>query len=162
MTAIVVAAVVHLAAIVLYPRLVMQMTMQGMSHHGERLNRWLHAAPVTPDARRIVRPGPEFAYSACVYELRSEPLHIHVPASPGYWSLSLYAANSDNYLTVRDIDHRNGFDLLLSDAEVLPAGAVRAPGPRGVVLLRRLATDTAAWSAVTALRKEDVCSSVVS
>jgi uncharacterized membrane protein len=157
--ALIVAALAHLALVVVYPRALMQLTMQAMSQHGERLHRWLHAPPVTPAARRIVRPGPEFAYSACVYDLSRGPLHIHVPASTHYWSLSLYAANTDNFRVERDVEHPQGLDLTLAYGAA-PSSAVQAPSARGIALLRRLATDDAAWTEVNALRKEDACTSV--
>lgn len=162
LVALIVAALAHLAFVRAYPSLLMAATMQKLGAGGDKLHRWLAAPRVTPDARRIVRPAPEFAYSACVYDLSRGPLRIRVPASPDYWSLSFYAANSDNFLTLRDIDHRDGLELLLADGDAAPAGALRVPTPRGIALIRRLATDDAGWQTVERLRKEDVCTLVVS
>ncbi|MGH8446031.1 MAG: DUF1254 domain-containing protein [Solimonas sp.] len=164
--ALLVAAGVHLAFVAAYPNLVMRVAMQKLSGGGERLHRWLPAPRVTPEARKIVRPAPEFAYSACVYDLHRGPLRIRVGASQAYWSLSLYAANTDNFLVMRDVDHRDGLDLVVvhgADGGTSgPPGAVQAPTARGIALIRRLASDDAAWAGVETLRKEDACISLES
>ncbi|WP_028081244.1 DUF1254 domain-containing protein [Solimonas soli] len=157
LVAVVVAVLAHIAFVHAYPTLLMRATLRQLGGGGERLHRWLAAPRVTPAARRIVRPAPEFAYSACVYDLSRGALRIRLPASPDYWSLSFYAGNSDNFLTLRDVDHRDGLELLLAAGEAAPAAALRAPDTRGVALIRRLATDDAGWQNVERLRKEDVC-----
>jgi uncharacterized membrane protein len=148
----------HYAAILAFPYLRMEAAMRGISGGGERVNTWLHGRRVTPESRRVVRPAPEFAYSSCVYDVSQHPLRIHVAAWPRYWSLSLYAANTDNFLTLGDRDHADGVDLLLA-ADDTPA-AIRSPSKRGIALIRRLVPDADSWNAVAAVRKEDVCALV--
>ncbi|WP_428312044.1 DUF1254 domain-containing protein [Hydrocarboniphaga sp.] len=154
--ALAVAVATHYAAVVALPYLSMQLAMRAISFGGERVNSWLHARPVTPDSRRVVRPAPEFAYSSCVYDLSRQPLRIHVAAWPAYWSLSLYAANTDNFLTMGDRDHPEGVELVLVQGDQA-AGTVHSPSTRGIALIRRLVTDADGWSAVDAARKDDVC-----
>lgn len=154
-----VAVATHYAAVLAFPYLRMEAAMRGISG-GERVNVWLHARRVTPDSRRVVRPAPEFAYSSCVYDLSQHPLRLHVAAWPRYWSLSLYAANTDNFLTLGDRDHPAGVDLVLTAGDA-PAAAVHSPSTRGIALIRRLVPDAEDWTAVAAVRKEDVCALVI-
>lgn len=152
-----VAVLTHGALVLAYPRVLMHATLNTLSANGEKLHRWLPAARVTPASRRIVRPAPEFAYSACVYDLSKGALRIRVPASPDYWSLSFYGANSDNFLTLRDVDHRDGLELRIAHGDSAPQDAQRAPTARGIALIRRLAVTAEDWQNVERLRKEDVC-----
>jgi uncharacterized membrane protein len=61
-----------------------------------------------------------------------------------YWSLSMFAANTDNFFVVNDRKASSGtVDLVLAAAGTqvaLPAGAtlVEAPSTRGIVLTRTL------------------------
>src|SRR5438105_7615311 len=63
-----------------------------------------HGRAPTHRARQIVMPSPDLIYSSCVYDLSSGPLRIAgtLPPADHYWSLSLYAHNTDNYYVLND------------------------------------------------------------
>jgi len=87
-----------------------------------------------------------------------------VPSAPQYWSLSLYAANSDNFAVWDDASRPGGVDLLLLGPHGEPPNGmahteevVRSPSLRGAALIRRLVVDDAAWNLVEQLKGQDQC-----
>jgi len=105
--------------------------------------------------RRIVMPSPDLLYAVCRFDLSQAPLRIRAdPKLPGYWSVALYGANSDNFFVVNDRQLAGRpLDLVVTSAgpvpAVLPPGARRvvAPSARGLVLMRVLVADYAAEQA---------------
>lgn len=163
-TAIFVAIAVHLAAINFMPIGLMNVAYQrvGAGH----TNEWHVADRVTPLSRNIVRPSPDFAYSACAYDLSRGPVVISAAPWNAYWSLSLYAANSDNFFVIDDREARYGAEITLVRAgQPHPEGAsqvVESPSGRGIALIRRLAPTLETYNGAIAAAREDVCASVAS
>ncbi len=163
--AIVVAVATHAAVIEAIPVMLMRGAMSRMLSHGSS-NQWLAAKRVTAQSRTVIRPSPELAYSACVYDLSQGPVHMRVQAMNDYWSLSLFEANSDNFYIADNRTASGGVDIwLLGDRPANgppPAGVmiVRSPSDRGIGLIRRHATNAAQWPQIEAARREDRCESV--
>ncbi len=154
-----IAVVTHLAIINAVPSMLTGIAISRLGEAG--VNQW-HVAPrVTAQSRTIVRPAPDFAYSACSYDLGDGPLTLRVAQWPDYWSLSLYAANSDNYFVVDDREVRGDAEIVLVRAgRAAPDGAervVESPSRRGVALIRRLAPTATAYSAAAQAAQGDVC-----
>jgi uncharacterized membrane protein len=81
-----------------------------------------------------------------------------------YWSLSLYAANSDNFYVVDDREVRNGAEITLvrrvpEDADDDGATFIVSPSTRGIALIRRLAPTPSAYDDAKLVAAEDVCAS---
>ena len=157
--AVAIAVVTHLSLVHAVPRALMEAAMEKLG--GGRLNAWVVAERVTPESRQIVRPSPDFAYSACVYDLSRGPITIRVAPWEQYWSLSLYAANSDNFYVVDDREAQHGVTILLArrrprDADDREAVFVKSPSARGIALIRRLAPTVEAHDAA-ARAAGDVC-----
>ena len=54
-------------------------------------------------ARRVVMPSPDLLYATCRMDLSQGPLRIQAdPKTPRYWSIALYASNSDNFFVLND------------------------------------------------------------
>ncbi len=158
--AVAIAVGAHLALVHAVPRVLMEAATERLS--GGRLNAWVVAERVTPQSRQIVRPSPDFAYSACAYDLSRGPVSIRVAPWEQYWSLSLYAANSDNYYVVDDREARQGRNILLArrrprDADDGGAVFVKSPSARGIALIRRLAPTVEAHAAAVRTAQGDVC-----
>jgi uncharacterized membrane protein len=130
---------------------------------GGGANQWQFADRVTPLSRQIVRPSPDFAYSACPFDLRDGPVVITATPWNAYWSLSLYAANSDNFFVIDDREARHGAEItLVRRGRAHPEGApmvVESPSERGIALIRRLAPTPDAYNAAKNVAVEDVCES---
>lgn len=131
-----------------------------------RPNEWHVADRVTETSRQIVRPSPDFAYSACAYDLNDGPVIITATPWRAYWSLSLYAGNSDNFFVIDDREARFGAEItVVRRGQPHPEGAsmvVESPSPRGIALIRRLAPDLDQYNAAAQVAREDVCASVAS
>lgn len=112
--------------------------------------------PMTDAAqRRVVLPSPDLLYATCSVDLRQGPMRIRAePRSPNYWSLALYASNTDNYFVLNDRQAAGRpVDLVVLGPDAhdtapagLPAGVtvVKAPSSRGMLLMRVLVGDYAA------------------
>lgn len=161
--ALAVAVVSHLAFIHAAPRVMMGVAIKRIGAGGA--NTWQFADRVTPLSRQIVRPSPDFAYSACSYDLSDGPVVITATPWNAYWSLSLYAANSDNFFVIDDREARYGAEItLVRSGRPHPEGAsmvVESPSARGIALIRRLAPDLENYNAAAQVAAEDVCASVV-
>jgi len=110
----------------------------------------------TAAARSIVLPSPDLAYALCVYDLSKGPVDVDAALDwPGYWSVALYADNTDNYLvrndrmaSTRPVHWRLA---LREDAGNVAATSlaattegrelVIAPSARGLLLMRVLVAD---------------------
>lgn len=159
-----IAVISHFAFIHAVPRVMMGVAFERIGTGGA--NRWQVADRVTPLSRQIVRPSPDFAYSACAYDLDNGPVVITATPWDAYWSLSLYAANSDNFFVIDDREARYGAEITLVRAgRPHPEGAsmvVESPSRRGIALIRRLAPELDQYNAATRVAREDVCASVAS
>lgn len=157
--ALLVAVVLHFGLIHVAPRIMMNAAIERIGAEG--FNVWRAAPRITPAARDIPRPSPDFAYFACAYDLKEGPLNIRVAPWAGYWSLSLYADNSDNYYVIDD--RETDFDArvtLVRTGRRPPEDArnvVYSPSRRGIALIRRLAPDVASHAAAAAVASGDVC-----
>jgi len=112
--------------------------------------------PMTDAAqRRVVLPSPDLLYATCSVDLRERPVRIRAdPRTAHYWSIALYASNTDNYHVVNDRQAAGrGVDLVVlgpHSGGVAPPGlppgvtVVHAPSSRGMLLMRVLVGDYAA------------------
>lgn len=160
----------HLFVIMQAPKLIMDRAMHGASFGATEINQWRHApraVPTPPDApaekRGIVRPSPDLAYSICVFDLRQGPVRLRVAPWDDYVSLSLYAANSDNFWKQNDRDAGGkAIEIVLAHKGDATAGAaglarVESPSAKGIALIRRLAPDATAFARAEEARKGDIC-----
>jgi len=135
---------VHVATVRLLPRVVMGIATAGMAR-AAGFNAAVFPPRADATSRAIVRPSPDLLYAGCAFDVRHQALHIRAEVPPDtYWSLSMFAANTDNFFVVNDRQATSGVvDVVLaspgSDVE-LPPGArlIEAPSWRGIVLTRTL------------------------
>ena len=104
LTLVATAVLVHLFAIWALPRGIMWVLMHGpMATHLNMHNQAAFPPPVTAQSRSVVLPSPDLLYSVCVFDVSLGPVRVMAnPALPSYWSVALYAANSDNFFVVND------------------------------------------------------------
>mgnify|MGYP006268045757 CR=1 FL=1 len=147
-----------------FPRSLMDTTLTRIAEAGDGVNTWRPARRASPESRRVVRPSPDLAYAICVYDLSNGPVRLTIAPWKDYWSISLYAINTDNFWTRNDVNSPNGVDVAItkrSDTPV-PAGVVRvvSPSQRGAALVRRLAPTDDAYGAAAELNQTDVCRAI--
>ena len=107
-------------------------------------NRFFHGRAPTHQSRQIVMPSPDLVYSNCVYDLSAGPVRFSgaLPPADHYWSLSLYAHNTDNYFVLNDRQLPNrGFDVVLGRSDLRQmngAITVESPTETGIALIRMI------------------------
>jgi uncharacterized membrane protein len=159
LTLITTAILVHLLAVWAVPRLIMQVLMHGpIAQTMNMQNLAAFPPPVTAAARTVVMPSPDLLYSVCVYDVTTGPVRVSAnPNLVSYWSIALYAANSDNFFVINDRKaDGKPVDLWLvseggtSNARPIPAGSrvVVSPSKTGFLLMRVLTGDYEAEKAV--------------
>ena len=160
--ALIVAALVHFAAIIAVPRVLMHVAMERFGEDGT--NVWHLGERVTVATQKIVRSSPDFAYSACVYDLSNGPVVISAAPWDEYWSLSLYGENTDNFFVIDDREAHYGAEItLVRRGAEHPEGAsmvVESPSTHGIALMRRLAPTASTYEAAKEVAAEDICASV--
>ena len=156
---IVTAILVHILAVWAAPRLIMQVLMHGpMAQTLNMHNQAAFPPPVTAASRTVVMPSPDLLYSVCVFDVAARPVLISAnPNLKSYWSIALYAANSDNFFVIND-RKSNGkpVDLWLVSGSgsrsklPIPTGAqvVVSPSTTGFLLMRVLTGNYDAEKAV--------------
>jgi uncharacterized membrane protein len=117
-------------------------------------NQAAYAPPVTSQSRQIVMPSPDLLYSVCVFDVRQGPVRVTAhPQHSNYWSIALYASNSDNFFVINDRKAAGKpVDLWLvseganTQGKDVPEGStvVVAPTTEGFLLMRVLTADYAA------------------
>ena len=148
------AAGFHAAAIWLAPRAIVYIFMtrataqMGVNHAA--------ALPLPTDkSHTVVRPSPDLLYAACLYDVGTQPLLLESDLPDTYWSLSLFAANSDNFFAVNDQQVKTRHPRYVLALEAKPAGlpaeladvpVIVAPTRNGVVLFRNLVLDPTAMA----------------
>ncbi len=162
---LVVAALVHAAAVFGAPRLVMRRIMAGVAASAGGWNAAFAGPRASAASRQIVMPSPDLLYTICAFDLSNGPVRLTAtPPTGTYWSAAAYAANTDNFFVVSDrtLNARTLDTVLALEGQAAPAGAtvVRAPSPRGIVLYRTLIADEARLPELDAARKAMRCAPV--
>ena len=118
----------------------------------------------TAKARQIVMPSPDLVYSSCVYDLAKGPLRMQgdLPPAGHYWSLSLYAHNTDNYFVLndRELPDRR-FDVTLHPPSVARVAetqsAVQSPSLTGIALIRMIQRKEDDLALIQAAQQSTTC-----
>jgi uncharacterized membrane protein len=104
-------------------------------------NTFHHGRAPSHKSRQIVMPSPDLVYSSCVYDLAGGDLVIsgRLPPEGHYWSLSLYAHNTDNYFVLNDRElPARSFSITLRAKGRGKAGGVESPTRTGIALIRMI------------------------
>jgi uncharacterized membrane protein len=104
-------------------------------------NTFHHGRAPSHKSRQIVMPSPDLVYSSCVYDLAKGDLVISgkLPPDGYYWSLSLYAHNTDNYFVLNDRElPARSFSITLRAKGRGKAGDIKSPTRTGIALIRMI------------------------
>lgn len=157
-----VAAVVHVASVMLLPHVIMNRTMGAIAHR-TGVNKMAHAPRPTAAARGIVRPSPDLLYSTCVFDVSGGPVRVHVSGMPDtYWSVSVFDNETDNFYVINDRQAKSGgVDFVIAApgtrADRTKPPVVVAPSTRGLVLFRTLIDDDKRLAEIDAGRRHAAC-----
>lgn len=160
---LVLAAIVHWAVVSQAPSLMMWRAMGKLAKG--RVNTVLHGERATEASRTIVKPSPDLLYSTCAFDVSRRPLKI-VTGAPAdtYWSVSLYADNTDNFFALNDSQAKGqpATIILLGPGQSAPVEAagtitVTAPSAKGLVLFRTLINDDKREAEIDQARRAATC-----
>jgi uncharacterized membrane protein len=153
---LILAAAVHGLAVWAVPRVIMGRVLSAAQP--ERTSGVFLPPMTDASARRIVMPSPDLLYATCAFDVSTTPLRIRAePKAPRYWSIALYADNSDNFFVINDREAAGKpIDIVLIGPKAyaqrpeLPAGStlIDSPSARGLLLMRVLVADYAAEKSV--------------
>jgi uncharacterized membrane protein len=152
----------HAAALVLVPRAIFT-SVVGRPFEGRGTNELGHRE-LPKAGMGAWGPSPDLLYSKCVYDVSAGPVRITTPVPDGYWSMSVYAENTDLVAAVsdRELPERRLDAVLAQKGQATPAGVrvIQVPTPRGAAFFRTLVSDPAQEPALDALRREGRCAPV--
>ena len=153
------AAAVHVAAVAALPHVIMGRVLGALAAQAGA-NAWVHPPLATDASRTVVRPSPDLAYSSAVFDVSERPLHVVVPLSAPYTSLSGFATNTDNFFAVNDLAAGgHAIDVVLVGPGTKREGLegsrlIESPTDRGVLLVRRVVPEARAFAAIDAVRQQ--------
>ncbi len=138
------------------PYVVMTVTMWGISRQ-IGLNTVVHTPTPTAQTQIIVRSSPDLMYSTVVYDVSTTALHITVPIPDCYMSLSMYAANTDNFYVINDSQVSDPSLELVLIGPSTPVSqntslTIQSPSQRGILLFRFFAGQDDRLAEIDALR----------
>lgn len=148
----------HALTLHLAPAAIMDRAMGELARRGVALHRFTTPQRVTPQTQSVVRSSPDLFYALCRYDL-SNPgtqLTVRMGAWPDYQSLSFFAAQTDNFATLRGTGEAVTVKLL-PPGSAPQDDAIVSPTSKGVILIRRLAPDGARFAAAATAGKSDRC-----
>jgi uncharacterized membrane protein len=140
---LIVAVASHLICLFGLPHLVSRIIWRRVANYGP-VNTFVHAPRATADLREIVLPSPDLLYGVCVFDVADRPLHIESGVADSYWSLAMYADNSDIFFVLdrREVNQRHCELLLIGPHAKEPSDftgrIIRSPSSRGLIMVRTL------------------------
>jgi uncharacterized membrane protein len=160
---LVAAAAAHVVALLLTPYVVTR-SVVGRPFAGSGVNALGHRELPKP-GMKAWGPSPDLLYSKCVYDVSASPVRIETPIPPeDYWSMSVYAANSDlvGVINDRQLDERRVDVVLALPDQAVPEGVrvMRVPMAEGVALFRMLVPDHAKLPEKDAIRRRGRCTTL--
>ena len=149
------AAVTHAATLHFAPSFIMSRAMEALAARGIALHRFTSPQRITSQSQSVVRSSPDLYYALCRYDLANPGTRVSVRMGewPEYQSLSFFAAQTDNFATIRSTG-REVAVRLLAPGSPPEDGAIVSPTSKGVILIRRLAPNAEAFAAASVAGKE--------
>jgi uncharacterized membrane protein len=149
----------HVAALALVPRAIYT-SVVGRPFEARGTNELGHRELPKP-GMRAWGPSPDLLYSKCVYDVSAGPVRVRTPVPDGYWSMSVYAENTDLVAVVsdRELPERRLDAVFALAGQATPPGVrvIEVPSAHGAAFFRTLVEDPADETALDALRREGSC-----
>ena len=159
------AVVLHVALVQFIPTVITSVFMTRVTQQ-VGLNHIVAGPLPTDKSRSVVKPSPDLLYAVCIYDVSAGPVHITIAPPETYWSLSLFARNTDNYFKLSEADVNAGAaEIVVGRAQdagtakaTFPAAKfVVSPSASGVMLARLLVLDQNNMAAALAAQKSVRC-----
>lgn len=136
-----VAVMTHVAVILGLPLVAMHIAMGGLARE-DGASRFRAEAQDPAAVRALVSPSPDLTHAVCSYDIQTRAVRISATLPPGLWSLSLYAANTNNYLIITEEQVADGaVEVIIYGTSYrggFPANsiALQSPSRQGVAIMR--------------------------
>jgi uncharacterized membrane protein len=160
--AVLLGGVVHLATVLIMPRLATQDAYSRLAPV-TRVNTVTLLPSPTPESALMPYMDPAFATAICRYDLANGPLKFSVPISPAYTSVSFYTRSEVAYYAINDRSAGRRvieLDLMTSrqrdelpgDEEITAADRliVESPTTTGLIMIKALAPEAGLMTAARA------------
>jgi uncharacterized membrane protein len=142
------AVILQLAIIWLSPRVVSRLSARKLLKFAGRWN-ILGYRGLPLAGRHALTTNPDMATAFGIYDVSQAPVRIacSIPHWDSYWSISLYAWNTENFCVINDRTARSGeFDLVIMSGRSRHQSSEReevvfSPTKKGIVLVRMLVRD---------------------
>jgi uncharacterized membrane protein len=161
-----IATIAHFAFHLGSPYLIMSRAMHGIAKRAGGFNAPLSTNLPNAASRDIVKPSPDLLYTACAFDISEGPVLAGGTPSQAYWSMALYASNTDNFFVINDRQAQGGPTfVVISTARMrdrIPAEhqslkVVEPPSDKGIVLFRYLVLDQQDLAKAKVAQKTAVC-----
>jgi uncharacterized membrane protein len=159
----IIAVISHLLVVRYTPQVLMALIMFNINSEAGGANHLYIPERITAKSRKIVRPAPDLAYTACAYDLSNGPVMATLTAADTYTSLAVFADNTDNFFAINDqAITGDQVTVILRSAkhEIKPAEnmiLVQTPSDKGLILWRRVIASNSDWPQVDAARRAVNC-----
>lgn len=152
------AAAAHAVTLNFAPAVIMNRAMTALEHRGVALHAFTAPQRINPQTQTVVRSSPDLYYALCRYDLGDPDMRLDLIMEnwPDYQSLSFFDAQTDNFVTMRGTGERISVRLLPPGSSAQD-GAIVSPTTKGVILIRRLAPDSARFDAAAEAGRGDAC-----
>jgi len=151
----------HLVAIWALPRIIVRVVQHRLAAQ-VGVNHIAHGPLPDAEWRTVVMPSPDLLYSACAYNVSDRPVLITAELPDGYWSVSAFAQNTDNFFVQNDRTAPNHHVRVIFSSQPHfqdPGGGtvVQVPSRTGVILFRQLVLDRADLPKAQAIQRAATC-----
>ena len=155
------AVLTHVVAIWALPRIIVRVVQHRLAA-AVGMNQIRHAPLPDSQWRTVVMPSPDLLYSACAYDVSDRPVLITAELPDGYWSVSAFANNTDNFFVQNDrtaSNHRVRVVFSWQPHIQDPGGGtvVQVPSKTGVILFRQLVLDRGDLPKAQAIQRAATC-----
>lgn len=136
-----VAIMTHVAVVLGLPLVAMHIAMGALAHE-DGASRFRAESQDPAAVHAVVSPNPDLMHAVCSYDVQSRAVRISATLPPGLWSLSLYAANTDNYLIITEEQVADGALEVIIYGTNYRGGfppnsiALQSPSRQGVAIMR--------------------------
>jgi uncharacterized membrane protein len=142
-----VAVMTHVAVVLGLPLVAMHLAMATLARE-DGASRFRSETQDPAAVHALASANPDLMHAVCSYDVQNRAVRISATLPPGLWSLSLYAANTDNYLIITEEQVADGALEVIIYGTNYRSGfppnsiALQSPSRQGVAVMRVVAGAT--------------------
>jgi uncharacterized membrane protein len=160
LAAIVLAIIVHLAAVIFVPRQRVSAAIDALSAGGMQFNHWQTMERLKEPVAGAPFPNTDVMSAACVFDVSPGPVLVTLAPWDSYWSLVFYNDQGEPFETIADREAQSTRFVLVRAGQSAPrreTNVIETPSARGMIVLRRLAPSASRYAEAASAARNDVC-----